>query len=172
MSTPNSIFKIMKKVCVLLSISALLCQFPPVAIVSAQTIAPIEQIAQTNNSAKFYFDRAEAKLTSVNSDHKGAIADYDTAIRIDPKYVNAYIHRGMAKVGLKDNQGAITDLNTAISIDPKSAEAYFTRSVIKHDYLKDKQGAISDLTKASELAHEQGDMDSYKVAIEKIKEWK
>jgi Tfp pilus assembly protein PilF len=161
----------MKNFFALLSLSALLFSILPVLTVSAQ-LAPIGRIAQNTNSAKFYFDRAEAKLTSVNFDYKGAVADYDTAIKIDPKYVNAYISRSMAKVGLKDNQGAIADLNTAISIDPKSADAYFARAFIKHDYLKDKQGGINDMIKASELARDRGDMDSYKVAIKKIEEWK
>jgi replication-associated recombination protein RarA len=78
----------------------------------------------------------------------------------------------MTKVGLQDNQGAIADVNTAIIINPKSINAYLTRAYIKHDFLKDKQGGISDMVKVSELAREQGDMDTYKQAMKKIEEWK
>ncbi len=159
----------MKKVSLLLSLSVLFFSVLPV---SAQPSAPMEQIAQAENSAKFYFDRGQEKATAINFDYKGAISDYDTAISINPKYVDAYIYRGLAKLGSQDARGAIVDLNTAISIDHKSAEAYVIRANIKHDYLKDKQGGINDMIKASELYREQGDMNSYKEAIKKIGQWK
>jgi tetratricopeptide (TPR) repeat protein len=162
----------MNKLSTLVSICILLSPVLPIYKVSAQTIVPTILISQANKSAKFYFDRAEEKSTSVNFDYKGAVADYDMAISIDPKYVDAYIGRSMAKTGLQDNQGAITDLNTAISIDPKSINAYLARAYIKHDFLKDKQGGISDMVKASELARDRGDMDSYQQAVKKIEEWK
>jgi tetratricopeptide (TPR) repeat protein len=161
----------MKKVSALLTLSALLFSILPVLTVSAQP-APVGRIAQNTNSAKFYFDRAQEKAFAINFDYKGAIADYDTAISIDPKYVDAYTYRGLAKFGSQDNQGAIADLNTAISIDPKSADAYFFRAAIKHDNLQDKQGGINDMIKASELYREQGDMNTYKEAIKKIEQWK
>ena len=160
----------MKKVSALLSLSALLFSILPVLTVSAQSIAPTQQIAQGNKSAKDYYESADSKLSS--GDYPGAVADFDAAIKIDPKYVAAYIYRGMSKVGIRDNQGALADLNTAISLDPKSGEAYGVRAPIEHDFLKDKQGGMSDIVKASELARDRGDMNDYKAAIKLIEKWK
>jgi tetratricopeptide (TPR) repeat protein len=58
---------------------------------SAKGIAP--------QDAKAYNNRGFAK--SKLGDQKGAITDFDTAIKIDPQYAEAYFYRG----GHKFNQG-------------------------------------------------------------------
>jgi len=47
-------------------------------------------------------------------DLEGAIADYNRAIELDPKYSAAYFHRGIAKQAKGDLKGAIDDINGAI----------------------------------------------------------
>jgi serine protease Do len=47
------------------------------------------------------------------SDFRGAIADFDQALRIQPDYAAAYYNRGIARSALGDKQGAIADLKTA-----------------------------------------------------------
>ncbi|HPD33768.1 MAG TPA: tetratricopeptide repeat protein, partial [Candidatus Kapabacteria bacterium] len=42
-------------------------------------------------------------------DYKGAIADYDKAIGINPNYSKAYKNRGIAKEKLGDKAGAQQD---------------------------------------------------------------
>jgi tetratricopeptide (TPR) repeat protein len=49
-------------------------------------------------------------------DFKGAIVDYDQAIRIDPKFAIAYNNRGSARYELGDKQGAITDFKQAATL--------------------------------------------------------
>ena len=46
-------------------------------------------------------------------DHKGAIVDYDEAIRLDSTNASTWHCRGLAKLGLGDEQGASADLNEA-----------------------------------------------------------
>ena len=53
-------------------------------------------------------------------DNDRAIADYTEAIRLDPKYANAYNNRGVSLQADKgDYDRAIADYNEAIRLDPK-----------------------------------------------------
>jgi tetratricopeptide (TPR) repeat protein len=83
-------------------------------------------------------------------DYHGAIADYDTAIRLNPDFAMAYSGRGNAKKDLGDRKGALADYDTAIRLDPDFAIAYNNRGAAKRD-LGDKQGAIVDYDTAIRL---------------------
>src|SRR5215510_8125917 len=74
------------------------------------SVVPSAGIAQT--SAVDYFNRGVAK--KAKGDFEGAIADYNLAIELDPKYSAAYFHRGIAKQAKGDLKGAIGDINGAI----------------------------------------------------------
>ena len=56
-----------------------------------------------------------------------AVADYDLAIKLDPKSVLAYNGRGEAKSKLNRFAEAIADFTQAITLDPKLASAYHNR---------------------------------------------
>jgi tetratricopeptide (TPR) repeat protein/S1-C subfamily serine protease len=88
-----------------------------------------------------YSNRGLAK--SALSDKKGALADHDTAIRINPQYADAYNNRGGVKSELGDKKGEIADYDMAIRINPQFAQAYYNRGNAKYE-LGDKKGAISD----------------------------
>ncbi|WP_341532336.1 tetratricopeptide repeat protein (plasmid) [Nostoc sp. UHCC 0302] len=83
-------------------------------------------------------------------DFRGAITDYNQAIKINPNYANAYYNRGIARDDLADLQGAIADYNQAIKINPNLAEAYINRGIARYD-LGDKQGAIADYNQAIKI---------------------
>jgi tetratricopeptide (TPR) repeat protein len=59
---------------------------------------------------------SRGKDKSALGDKKGAIADYNLAIRINPQYGNAYYNRGLAKSDLGDRKGAIADYQIAAKI--------------------------------------------------------
>ncbi len=101
-------------------------------------------------------------------DKQGAIADYNQAINIKPDYAIAYYNRGNAKSNLGDKQGAIADYNQAIKIKPDYADAYYNRGIAKDD-LGDKQGAIADYNQAAQLYSQQGNMEEYRKALDRIK---
>lgn len=76
-----------------------------------------------------------------------AIADYNEAINLNPKAINAYNNRGLARFLLGDNQGAIDDYNELLRLDPKYYRAYSNRGLAKKN-LGDLQGAIADQDEA------------------------
>ncbi len=49
-------------------------------------------------------------------DKQGAIEDYTQAIRLNPKYADAFYRRGKTRVALGDKQGAIEDYQQAASL--------------------------------------------------------
>jgi tetratricopeptide (TPR) repeat protein len=95
-----------------------------------------------------FFLQADEKLNK--ADYKGAIADYDQAIRLNPKFALAYLNRGDSRYGLGDKKGAITDFDQAIRLDPKYSPAYSSRGYVRHE-LGDKQGAFTDFDQVIRL---------------------
>lgn len=83
-------------------------------------------------------------------DLSGAIADFDRAIKLDPRDALAYQNRAYAKRLKKDPAGAIADYTRAIELDPNSADAYYNRGNVKTDR-NDLDGAIADYDRTIEL---------------------
>ncbi|MBI4844392.1 MAG: tetratricopeptide repeat protein [Nitrospirae bacterium] len=87
-----------------------------------------------------------------------ALADYNKAVGVDPKYVKAYNNRGVAYASLKRYKEAIADYDIAIRLNPKLAEAYSNRGVA-YGMLGDSEKTIRDCGRAIEL--NPGIPDSY-----------
>jgi tetratricopeptide (TPR) repeat protein len=97
-----------------------------------------------------YFASAAQKYQQ--GDYRGALADYNRAIKINPKNANAYYNRGLLKATkLQDDRGALTDYNRAIQLKPTYDVAYNNRGNLKADKLKDFQGALADYNRAIKL---------------------
>jgi lipoprotein NlpI len=106
-------------------------------------------IAQTTGSpAIVYTARGLAK--AIKGDSDGAIADFNTAIKLDPTLVKAYEGRGVVKQQKGDLDGAMADFNAAINLNPKLADAYEGRGLVKQQK-GDLDGAASDYNRALEL---------------------
>ncbi|MBP5975272.1 tetratricopeptide repeat protein [Brasilonema sp. CT11] len=105
---------------------------------------PNTQVA-TQPKADDFFIQAGDKYTK--GDFKGAIADYNQALRINPNLADAYYNRGLARDELGDKQAAIADYNQALRINPNYANAYYNRGVARAN-LGDKQAAIADYNQA------------------------
>ena len=89
-------------------------------------------------------------------DFKGAIDEYDIAIRNKADYAKAFNNRGLAKGNVLDHKGALMDFTAAIDIDSHLGEAYYNRGASKLQF-GDKFGACLDWSRAGEL----GFFDAY-----------
>ena len=92
---------------------------------------PAKSLAEGNRSisAETYFTWGNTKYGL--GDYKGAITDYDTAIRLNPDDADAYNNRGAAKGDLGQHFAAIADYDTAIRLNPDLAYAYNNRGIAK-----------------------------------------
>jgi Flp pilus assembly protein TadD len=59
--------------------------------------------------------------------HDRAMADFDEAIRRDPRHAAAYYHRGLVRHRWGEHEQAAADFSKAIELDPKGAGAYLAR---------------------------------------------
>jgi tetratricopeptide (TPR) repeat protein len=57
-----------------------------------------------------------------------AIADFDKAIRLDPKDAEAYAYRGVVRLGRKQFDRAVADLSEAIRLKPKDPGYWYKRA--------------------------------------------
>lgn len=83
-------------------------------------------------------------------DYDRAFADYNEAIRLDPKDVYAFTGRGIAYDHKGDPDRAVADFSEAIRLDPKYAKAFFNRGYAYYKN-KDYDRAIADYTEAIRL---------------------
>jgi tetratricopeptide (TPR) repeat protein len=85
----------------------------------------------------------------IKGDSDRAIADYSAAIRLNPKYIQALINRGVAYWMKGDSDRAIADYSAAIQHDPNNAVAFCYRGKAR---LKiNEVGGNADIAKAKEL---------------------
>jgi len=85
-----------------------------------------------------------------NGDLDGAIADFDRAIKLNPKDDAPYYNRAQAKRLKKDASGAIADYTRAIELGSTNPAAYNNRGNARAEN-NDRDGAIADYTRAIEL---------------------
>jgi tetratricopeptide (TPR) repeat protein len=98
--------------------------------------------------AEAYYNWGIAK--GKKGDLEGAIADFNQAIELNPRFGEAYCARGIAKGKNGDLEGSIADFNQAIELNPKFAEADYNLGITK---LRkgDLEGSIADFNQAIEL---------------------
>ena len=84
-----------------------------------------------------------------------AIADFNEAIRLDPKFALAYNNRGLAYRDKGELDRAIADFTEAIRLDPKFAVAFRNRGRA-YLYAGALPKALADLSQSSELDPENG----------------
>jgi tetratricopeptide (TPR) repeat protein len=81
-----------------------------------------------------------------------AIADYDEAIRLDPKYATAYYNRGVIYGDIGQRERAIADYDEAIRLDPTLAQAWFNKGAVYANI-----GRLQEALACFERAYQLGD---------------
>jgi len=88
----------------------------------------------------------------ITDDYFGAIDDFTTAIRLEPKNSLAYLYRGVVRIRVEEFVSALSDLNTYIELNPENDYAYLFRGKTK-DLLEDSAGAKEDSLIAAKLGN-------------------
>lgn len=122
-------------------------------------------IALNPYRAKYYSNRG-FMLTRLE-DYNGAIADYNSALMLNPNMARAYFNRGAIHMQIENSLAALADFEAAIRLNPNLGKAYFNRGLTRYK-LRELQGGFDDLQRAAELFKQQGRMDYYQEAINKI----
>ena len=100
------------------------------------------------NLIKLYYNRGLAYSNKWDDDR--AIADYNEALRLDPKFTFAYNNRGRTYWAKGDNDRAIADFNEALRLDPIFTLAYNNRGNA-YGAKGDNDRAIADFNEALRL---------------------
>ena len=95
-------------------------------------------------TATEYYNRG---LTSAGDNKfEQAIADFTSALEIDPKLAAAYLNRGLAYAALDKHEVAITDYDRAIELTPYMPLVYTARAQSQLA-LGDTEQALADLNR-------------------------
>lgn len=103
----------------------------------------VEETAQGPDSAPVLPEEAAEHM-------EHAVADYTSAIELDPQYAKAYNNRGNAYASLGDAETAIADYDAALELDDTLSLAYFNRGLM-YSRVADYEEAIADLEMYLEL---------------------
>lgn len=110
-----------------------------------------DEILKNENSENLYIYRGNAFYYLKAYDK--ALADYETAIQIDPKSKTGYYNKGLTQFAMKNYQEAIETCTRFISFNSKEDVAYLYRGSI-YKFLKKYELAMLDYTEAIKLAPE------------------
>ena len=84
-------------------------------------------------------------------DYQRAVADFDRAIKLNPKNYDAYNKRGTALYELKEYQRAIADFSQAIKLNFNSDISYYNRGLILAEELNNNKAGIEDCNRAIQI---------------------
>jgi len=103
-------------------------------------------LIENQSDVFFYKATANARL----GEYQYAIQDYNQAIQINPRYLQAYNNRGLSYENLGEYQRAIQDFSQVIQINPQFAEGYSNRGIAYAD-LGEYERAIQDYSQAIQI---------------------
>ena len=118
----------------------------------SRTIMQRQQAAAQNRRQhdyiELFYHRGMDKVRT--GDYKGAIADFNKFLHLNPKGIKAYHSRGQAQRMLGDNTGAMADFDMYVRFYPNDAEARYNRGLVRFE-LGDYKGAMADYSHAMQI---------------------
>ena len=111
-----------------------------------------EQRKNLEKYAKEYYQMGNDCITQAH-DSRAAIANYDKAIELYPKFVDAWVRKGITLYNDKDYYEAEICLNEAVRLSPTSFKAIYNRGKIRLAQ-ENIDGALGDLDRAISLKPE------------------
>ncbi|MDX2031864.1 MAG: tetratricopeptide repeat protein [Blastocatellia bacterium] len=99
-------------------------------------------------AAPYYYNRGVAHYDRRN--WEGALADFSEALRLNPRYLLAWIKRGNIRLNLGEDEEAIADFTEALRVDPRSVLAWNNRGLARHN-IGEMAAAVADYTRALDL---------------------
>lgn len=116
---------------------------------------------EVSPSDSAYWQRGKCYKGDAN--HVKAIADFDTAIMLNPNNAEVYIDRGIRKGAINDIKGEISDYDMAIKLNPKLPSAYWLKAMMYgNDKQKKYKQAIEILNTGIEAVPGNGNMYKYR----------
>ena len=123
----------------------------------------IEELEEENKSWKKRLDDKQEELAVYASeyyvlakeslkagDNRSALANFDKALKLNPKHVDAHVWKGRTFLDEGDIHNALAELNTALDISPIHFGALYSRAKARMSN-GDIDGAASDLDRATGL---------------------
>lgn len=98
-----------------------------------------------------------------------AVADYSSAIELNPQYGKAYNNRGNAHASLGDLEQALADYDRALELDDSLDLTYYNRGAIQYQ-LRNYEAAIADLETYLEMVPDAEDRARVEDLIDQMKE--
>jgi tetratricopeptide (TPR) repeat protein len=119
----------------------------PIAIQACTELLD-RKILQGHERFYLFVDRAMGYVAQ--GDKRHALDDYNTAVKLAPKYAKPYYYRGVFYAAQTDVDAALRDFDTALSINPKLVPALRQRAIT---YLTQNNfsGALVDFSEALRL---------------------
>jgi tetratricopeptide (TPR) repeat protein len=120
----------------------------------AELSALDEAIRRQPDSAQLYYQRGTLWFNEGSGDYRRAEADFDTALRLYPAFVDALCARAELYRWQQRNEECIADCDRAIALCPTAARAFSIRAAAKL-VRGDAAGAIADFTVVLEFEPDQ-----------------
>lgn len=133
----------------------------------AKTAAPTKSAAKTSGNPRAIAVNNQGVKQLSKGDAKGALQQFNQAIRLDGNLAEAYLGRGIAYSSLGKRQEAIRDYATAIRLNNRFAEAYLNRAD-EYAAVGNKSAAIADLKKATALFNQHRDRVNARLANDRL----
>ena len=105
---------------------------------------------------KEYFDWKGSKLLA-SRNYTGALVYFDKATNQDPKFVDAWVHKGDTEMAMRDYNGSLKSYNEAVKIQSNKTSAW--------SGLTNAYSALNDYAKASTATAKMTELDPKNKAI-------